>query len=78
LTEPGIVKGSELLRKLRRLGRNRSIRVTVVRERGKGSHVTVYFGDRRAVVPDLKKELKSGTTRAILGQLGVDPGELKG
>lgn len=33
--------------------------------RGKGSHGMLYFGSRRTVVPDLKRELKTGTLRAM-------------
>ncbi len=44
--------------------------------RGKGSHSTLYVGGRKATLPDAKKELKSGTLRAMCEQLGIDPREL--
>jgi mRNA interferase HicA len=45
--------------------------------RGKGSHGTLYFGGARAVVPDLKRELKTGTLHAILKQLGLTLDDLR-
>lgn len=40
-------------------------------ERGKGSHGTLYFGDRFTIIRNLKDELKTGTLHAMLGQLGL-------
>ncbi|MEW5725522.1 MAG: type II toxin-antitoxin system HicA family toxin [Thermodesulfobacteriota bacterium] len=71
------MKGSELLRKLKKHGREVGLDVRYVKERGKGSHGTLYFGKRFAVVPDLKQELKTGTLRAILARLGLTPEDLK-
>jgi len=65
-----------LVRKVKRLGDRRSISVSFRPERGKGSHGTLHFGERRATIPDLKKELKSGTLGAILRQLGLSHSEL--
>lgn len=65
------MNGQELLRRLRGLGRRRGIMVRWRHERGKGSHGTLYWGQRLAVIPDLKAELKSGTLHAILKQLGL-------
>lgn len=65
------MKGSELIRRVRRLGRQRGVPVEVQAERGKGSHRLLYFGNSRTVVPDPKAELKSGTLHAMLKQLGL-------
>jgi mRNA interferase HicA len=65
------MKGSELVRRLRKLGRQRDIAVEFVPERGKGSHGTLYFGERLTVVRDLKDEIKTGTLHAMLKQLGL-------
>ncbi len=70
--------GAELLRKLRKLGRARGVEVRFARERGRGSHATVYFGKRLAVVPSLERELKTGTLHAILRQLGLERDDLRG
>jgi hypothetical protein len=36
------VKGSEFIRKIKRLGRRRNVAVLLRSERGKGSHATLY------------------------------------
>jgi mRNA interferase HicA len=41
------VKGSEFLRKVQNIGRKTGTKVMFVPHRGKGSHGTLYFGDRR-------------------------------
>jgi mRNA interferase HicA len=66
-----LVRGAELVRRVRRIGRRRGVAVELVPERGKGSHGTLYFGDRFTIVRNLKDELKSGTLHAMLKQLGL-------
>jgi predicted RNA binding protein YcfA (HicA-like mRNA interferase family) len=61
---------SELLRKLRGLG------ARVVTGRGKGGHVMVVLGKRRTFVPTGGAEIKRGTLRGILRQLGLRPDDL--
>jgi mRNA interferase HicA len=70
------VKGSELVRRVRRVGRRRGIPVELRPERGKGSHGTLYFGSRFTVLRNLKDELKTGTLHAMLKQLGLTLEEL--
>ncbi len=65
------MKGSEFIRRVRRLGRRQGVPVEVRAERGKGSHRMLFFGDRRTVVRDPKDELKTGTLHAMLKQLGL-------
>ena len=69
--------GAGLLRKLRRVGRLRGVEVRLVRERGKGSHSTLCFGHRLAVIPSLERELKTGTLHGILKQLGLGRDDLE-
>ena len=49
------MNGNELLKKLRKIARERDLRLEFVRERGKGSHGTLYLGDRHTVMKDRKK-----------------------
>ena len=63
--------GNEFIRKVRGLGRKRGVNVTFVAERGKGSHGTLYYGDKRTIVRNPKDELKTGTLHAMLSQLGM-------
>jgi len=65
------MKGSEFLRKVKRIGHTRGIEVRFEAKRGKGSHGTLYFGSLRTIVQDLKKELPAGTVHAMLRQLGL-------
>jgi mRNA interferase HicA len=50
--------------------------VGFIARRGKGSHGTLYYGQRFTVVPDRKKELPLGTLRAMLEQLGLKQSDL--
>jgi mRNA interferase HicA len=42
---------------------------------GKGSHLRVYLGSRRSVLPMHGTELKKGTIEAIKKQLGLKQGD---
>jgi mRNA interferase HicA len=48
----------------------------VDKKRGKGSHVTLYFGDQLTIVRNPKDELKTGTLHAMCRQLGIERDEL--
>ena len=63
--------GNEFIRRVRRLGRQRGVRVTFVPERGKGSHGTLYYGERLTIVRNPRDGLKTGTLHAMLTQLGL-------
>ncbi|MFL6199317.1 MAG: type II toxin-antitoxin system HicA family toxin [Thermoanaerobaculia bacterium] len=65
------MKGSEFVRRVRRVGRRRGISVELRLERGKGSHGMLYFGSRFTVLRNLKDEVKTGTLHAMLKQLGL-------
>lgn len=69
------MKGSEFLRRLRRHGRSRGLAVRLDEKRGKGSHATLYLGERYTVMKDRKKEIGKGLLRAMLSDLRVDPEE---
>jgi mRNA interferase HicA len=68
--------GAEFIRALRRLGRRSNVEVRFVTRRGKGSHGTLYFGGRKTIVKDRKKELSRGLLADMLRQLGLDPNDL--
>jgi mRNA interferase HicA len=44
------VRGNEFIRKVQALAKERGLACRVDEKRGKGSHVTLYFGDRLTVV----------------------------
>jgi mRNA interferase HicA len=45
-------------------------------ERGKGSHATVYVGERVTVIKDRRKEIGPGLLHSMLRQLGLTAGDL--
>ncbi|NEN98937.1 MAG: type II toxin-antitoxin system HicA family toxin [Moorea sp. SIO3I7] len=70
------MKGSEFIRRVKKLARERGLESRVDKKRGKGSHVTLYFGDRFTIVRNPKDELKTGTLKAMLRQLGLQEDEI--
>jgi len=70
------VRGNEFIRKVHALAKERGLASRVDEKRGKGSHVTLYFGDHLTVVRNPKDELKSGTLHAMCKQLGIDKSDL--
>ena len=70
------VRGNEFIRKVQALAKERGLACRVDEKRGKGSHVTLYFGDRLTVVRNPKDELKSGTLHAMCKQLGIERADL--
>lgn len=70
------MKGSEFIRKVQRLAKERGLASRVDEKRGKGSHVTLYFGDHLTIVRNPKDELKTGTLHAMCKQLGITRDEL--
>ncbi len=70
--------GAELIRAIGKLGRRRGVAVQFATRRGKGSHGTLYYGDRKTIVKDPKKELSRGLLADMLRQLGLDPRDLDG
>lgn len=70
------MKGSELLRRLRALARHRDWTFDWRPDLGKGSHGRLLIEGRRTVIPDLKRELRTGTLQAILKDLGIDRRDL--
>lgn len=69
--------GAEFIRRIRRLGRERSVEVRFEARHGKGSHGRLYYGDRFTTLKDRKKEIGTGLLRAMLGQLGLSMEDLE-
>lgn len=70
------VKGNEFIKRLRKLAKERGLFFQVDAARGKGSHVTLYLGDKLTIVRNPKDELKTGTLHGMLKQLGIDPEDI--
>jgi len=71
-----LMKGSELYRSIKKLGKETSTEVSLEKRRGKGSHQMLYYGENRVILKDLKKEIGPGLLKAILDALGIDRNEL--
>ncbi len=69
------VNGAEFIRMVRRIARRRGEPVRFVAHRGKGSHGTLYLGERRTIVKDRKKEIGKGLLASMLSDLAIDPDE---
>ena len=65
------IKGREFIKRVSELGATRAVPVRVEAKRGKGSHITLYYGARKTVVKDLRKEIAPGLLSAMLRQLGL-------
>ena len=67
------------MRWLKKIAKERGLRLDLIRERGKGSHATLYLGERLTVIKDRKKEIgpdycaKCSTTWAWTSQTLNDP-----
>ncbi len=70
------MKGSEFIQRVLKLAKTRGLDARIDRKRGKGSHVTLYYGARRTIVRNPKDELKTGTLHAMLRQLGIGRDEI--
>ncbi|HLH04966.1 MAG TPA: type II toxin-antitoxin system HicA family toxin [Bryobacteraceae bacterium] len=69
------MKSTELLRKLKKLAKKRGLELTIAA--AKGSHRKVYFGEAQSVIPEhANSELKTGTLKGILKQLGIEEKDL--
>jgi predicted RNA binding protein YcfA (HicA-like mRNA interferase family) len=69
--------GDELIRRLRRIGRERGVEVRLDELKGKGSHAALYYGSRRTTLKDRRKEIGAGLLRAVLRQLGLSSSDLE-
>jgi len=70
------MKGAEFIQRVQRYAKAQGLACRVDQKRGKGSHVTLYFGDRPTIVRNPKEELKTGTLHAMLRQLGLSLSDL--
>ena len=70
-----VVTGNEFIKKVKKLAKAKAKTVSIDKSRGKGSHITLYYGENFTVVRNLKDELKTGTYKAMLKQLGIKEDE---
>jgi mRNA interferase HicA len=70
------MRGGEFVKRVQRLARLRDTPCRFAAGKGKGSHGVLYFGEKKTIVQDRKRELKTGTLHGMLKQLGLSIGDL--
>jgi mRNA interferase HicA len=71
------MKGSEFLRLLQKLAKQKGWDCDWRPDMGKGSHGVLVVNGKRTIVRNLKDELKTGTYHAMLTQLGLKDKDLR-
>ena len=71
------MRGNEFIKKVEEFGKQKGLAVKVDKKRGKGSHQTLYLGDKKTIIRNPKDELKTGTYHAMLKQLGISDKDLR-
>ena len=66
------MKGRDFIERVSEIGRERGVPVRIDTERGKGSHITLYYGSRFMIVKDRRKDIGPGLLAAMIRQLGLD------
>ena len=68
--------GGEFVRLVTRAGLERGVPVAFDEKRGKGSHGTLYYGGRKTIVKDRRKEVGAGLLAKMLRDLGLSLDDL--
>lgn len=71
------MRGNEFIRRVQKYAKARRLHCEWHPELGKGSHGLLILGDRRTVVRNPRDELKTGTLRAMLKQLGLSSTDIR-
>ncbi len=64
--------GRQFIGRVRRWARARKLEVRFVAAEGRGSHGSLYVGDRKTTVKDRRKEIGKGLLAKMLADLGID------
>lgn len=65
------MRGNEFIKRVQKYAKARDLKCAWHPERGKGSHGSLFLGDRFTVVRNPKDELKTGTLHGMLKQLNL-------
>jgi mRNA interferase HicA len=69
------MNGNEFLKRVKRYAKQNELIYRFEKHRGKGSHGTLYVGEKKTTVKDRKKEIGTGLLNAMLAQIGIQPGD---
>ncbi len=75
LSDDWPVRGKAFIERVAELGRERGVPVRLDAKRGKGSHATLYYGNRKTVVKDRRKDIGPGLLAAMIRRLDLDPND---
>lgn len=67
------MNGTEFIKRAKKLAKEQGIECRFEKKRGKGSHGTLYYGDKKTTVKH--SEIGKGLLSAMLKQLGIKPDE---
>ena len=70
------MKGGEFERRVQKLARGKKVACRFVKDKGKGSHGRLYFGDDFTTLKDRKKEIGRDLLAKMCRDLKIDPHEL--
>lgn len=70
MSETARMKGNEFIRQVKKLAKKRGVEARVDKKRGKGSHVTLYFGDKVTIAAILPMNSKLGLLKLCYVNLG--------
>ena len=71
------MKAGDFIRRIEAIGAQRGVPVRFDKNRGKGSHGTLYYGTRFTVVKDRRKECGPGLIGKMLSDLGLTRDDLR-
>ena len=71
------VTGREFIRRVTRIGRERQVEVAIDMERGKGSHIILYYGSFRTIVKDRRKEIGPGLLASMIRDLRLEGNDFR-
>ena len=70
------MNGKELLRKIKKLAKEKGETFEIFKAHGKGSHGTLKYGDNKTTIKDPKKEIGPGLLKKMLDQLNIDKDDI--
>lgn len=70
------MNGKELLRKIKKLAKEKGKHFEIFKAHGKGSHGTLKYGENKTTIKDPKKEIGPGLLKKMLAQLNIDKDDI--
>lgn len=63
--------GREFIERVSEIGRKRGVPVRIDAKRGKGSHITLYYGKQKTVMKDRRREIGAGLLSSYDPSIGA-------